>query len=202
MMIGRVFCLLCVYSVLLACISSATDVDPVLERRLTRLLTLPITAVVDHEYTCSPPASNHKLNDFHMRGTALGGWLVLEPWLTPSLFYQFLGASQKWGDEAYKHVGLDSRTFCTALGDKEANRQLRNHWKTWVTEDQIRKLATSGVKYLRLPVGDWMYLPYEPYIGCWDGALEEVDRGLHLCQKYNIKVIMDLHAVRGSQVRD
>ena len=24
-------------------------------------------------------------------GVNLGGWLVLEPWITPSLFYQFLG---------------------------------------------------------------------------------------------------------------
>ena len=24
-------------------------------------------------------------------GTNIGGWLVLEPWITPSLFYRFLG---------------------------------------------------------------------------------------------------------------
>ena len=26
-----------------------------------------------------------------IRGVNLGGWMVLEPWITPSLFYQFLG---------------------------------------------------------------------------------------------------------------
>lgn len=46
-----------------------------------------------------------------------------------------------------------------------------------------------------------MYIPYEPYIGCWDGALEEVDRVLDLCVKYGLEVIIDLHAVRGSQVK-
>jgi len=25
------------------------------------------------------------------RGVNLGGWMVLEPWITPSLFYRFLG---------------------------------------------------------------------------------------------------------------
>ena len=35
-------------------------------------------------------------NDFHFSGTALGGFLVLEPWITPSLFYQFLGATSKY----------------------------------------------------------------------------------------------------------
>ena len=39
----------------------------------------------------------------HMRGTALGGWLVLEPWITPSLFYQFLGASEKFGDDGINY---------------------------------------------------------------------------------------------------
>jgi glucan 1,3-beta-glucosidase len=54
---------------------------------------------------------------FHFRGTSLGGWLVLEPWITPSLFYQFLGASRRFGaTEAPKHIGLDSYSFCTALG--------------------------------------------------------------------------------------
>ena len=126
--------------------------------------------------------------------------MVLEPWITPSLFYQFLGASEKWGDDAKNHVAIDSITFCTALGKVEANRQLRNHWRAWVTEEQIANLAHIGVKQLRLPVGDWMYIPYEPYIGCWDGALEEVDRVLALCKKHHIQVIIDLHAMKGSQV--
>jgi len=26
-----------------------------------------------------------------MVGTNAGGWMVLEPWITPSLFYRFLG---------------------------------------------------------------------------------------------------------------
>jgi aryl-phospho-beta-D-glucosidase BglC (GH1 family) len=30
-----------------------------------------------------------KSTDF-VTGTNLGGWMVLEPWITPSLFYRFL----------------------------------------------------------------------------------------------------------------
>ena len=67
-------------------------------------------------------------------------------------------------------------TFCTALGKEEANRQLRNHWRTWVTEDQIAELAQKGVETLRIPVADWMYDTYEPFTKCWDGSLEELDR--------------------------
>lgn len=138
-------------------------------------------------------------NDFHLRGTSLGGWLVLEPWITPSLFYQFLGLTAKYGRDTYKHVAIDSKSFCTALGNEEANRQLRQHWRTWVDEEQIANLARSGVETLRIPLGDWMYVPYAPYVGCWDGALEELDRVLELCKKYDLTVLLDIHAMRMSQ---
>lgn len=50
------------------------------------------------------------------------------------------------------------------LGAKEGNKQLRRHWKTWVTEDIIKDLADSGaVNSLRVPVGDFMFQPYGPY---------------------------------------
>lgn len=92
-----------------------------------------------------------------IRGANLGGWMVLEPWITPSLFYQFLGGGE--GTTAF-----DTYSFCEVLGAKEANRQLHNHWKTWVTEDIIKEMALSGaVNSLRLPVGDYMFVPYGPY---------------------------------------
>jgi glucan 1,3-beta-glucosidase len=191
------FILICV-AIFVVCSSNLNDLPPNIES----FLSLPFFQENDTpSYSCPKPLDqSKKLNDFHIRGTCLGGFLVLEPWLTPSLFYQFLGASDKWGDDAKDHVGLDCLTFCTALGPKEANRQLRNHWKTWVDENQIRNLANMGVKHLRIPVADWMFVPYEPFIGCWDGSLEELDRVLQLCRKYNIKAIIDLHAVKKSQV--
>ena len=106
---------------------------------------------------------------------------------------------QKWGDDAKNRVAMDSKSFCTALGKEEANRQLRNHWKTWVSEVEIAKLASYGVDTLRIPVGDWMYVPYEPYIGCWDGSLDELQRVIDLCAKYKIKVLIDVHGMKDSQ---
>eukprot|EP01035_Chromulina_nebulosa_P023578 gene23578-30572_t len=134
-----------------------------------------------------------------MRGTNIGGWLVLEPWITPSLFYQFLGTFETFGESTPDHVAMDSYTFCTALGDEEANRQLRRHWSTWVTEKEIQEIAASGADTLRVPVGDWMFVPYEPYIGCFDGAIDEFDRLITLAQKYNLKILIDVHAMKGSQ---
>ena len=95
-----------------------------------------------------------------IRGVNLGGWMVLEPWITPSLFYQFLGGGE--GTTAF-----DTYTFCEVLGAEEANRQLRNHWDTWVTEEIIAELAASGaVNSLRLPIGDYQFIPYGPYRKC------------------------------------
>jgi len=97
-----------------------------------------------------------------IRGVNLGSWMVLEPWITPGLFYQFIGGHEE-------NTGLDMWTFCEVLGPEEGNRQLRNHWETWVTEDIIRSLSEDmGINSVRLPVGDWMYVPYGPYPGCTD----------------------------------
>jgi glucan 1,3-beta-glucosidase len=40
-----------------------------------------------------------------MTGANAGGWMVLEPWITPSLFYRFLGKSQN-------ETAMDSYTLC------------------------------------------------------------------------------------------
>lgn len=128
-----------------------------------------------------------------MIGTNLGGWLVLEPWITPSLFYRFLGKTKSEG------VAMDSHTFCEVLGPLEGNRVLRAHWEAWVTEDHIKQLADREVEAVRLPVGDWTLRPYGPYIGCMDGSEERVSWLLDTCQKYGIQVLLDVHAVKGSQ---
>jgi glucan 1,3-beta-glucosidase len=94
---------------------------------------------------------------------------------------------------------MDSSSFCKALGPKEANKQLRRHWKTWVTEDILINLSALGVKTLRIPVGDWMFEPYEPYIGCWDGSIEVLDQVIDLCAKHNMTVLIDVHGMKDSQ---
>lgn len=103
--------------------------------------------------TCSADSHARPFNN-QIRGVNLGGWMVLEPWITPSIFYQFLG-----GDE--NTTAFDMYTFCQTLGAHEANRQLRNHWDKWLTEDIIHDLAKTGtVNSFRLPLGDFQFVPY------------------------------------------
>ena len=109
------------------------------------------------DYTCSGSAAAGGVvhdENWKVSGTSLGGWLVLEPWITPSLFYQFLGADQTFGPsiEAIKEkTGLDQKSFCTALGPYEANKQLRRHWSAWLTEDHIVRLKATGSTHVRPP---------------------------------------------------
>jgi glucan 1,3-beta-glucosidase len=128
-----------------------------------------------------------------MVGTNIGGWQVLEPWITPSLFYRFLGKTQSEG------VGMDSWSLCEALGPEEGNRVMRAHWDAWVTEDHIKGLSEREVEIVRLPIGDWTVKPYGPYVGCMDGAAEKIMWFMDTCAKYNIKVLLDIHAQKGSQ---
>jgi hypothetical protein len=92
-------------------ISSASLIQEASE--ITTTPTTTPTMLVNHVCKNNDGIKKEDRNKFHFRGTALGGWLVLEPWITPSLFYQFLGVSEKWGLDAASHVGLDSYTFCT-----------------------------------------------------------------------------------------
>jgi glucan 1,3-beta-glucosidase len=133
-----------------------------------------------------------------IKGVNIGGWLVLEPWITPSLFYQFLGKTNN-------NIAMDMYTFCDVLGPKEANKQLREHWSTWIDESYIKKLSDNNINLFRIPIGDWMYIPYGPYlkkedgIKCTDGSIEELDKIFNMADKYNIDILLDLHCIKGSQ---
>lgn len=142
--------------------------------------------------TCSVDEHATPFNN-QIRGVNLGGIFVLEPWITPSIFYQFLGKGEG-------EVAIDTYSFCEVLGPEEGNRQLRNHWKKWVTEDDIKKLAESGaVNSLRLPVGDFNFEPYGPYIGCTDGALDYIENILDWAHEYGLSVLIDVHTAKDSQ---
>lgn len=126
-------------------------------------------------------------------GTNIGGWMVLEPWITPSLFYRFLGKTHSEG------VGMDSYTFCEALGPEEGNKVMRDHWETWVTRDLLQDLVDREVEVIRVPIGDWTTTAYGPYIGCMDGAADKIEWLMDVSAELGLKVLLDVHALKGSQ---
>ena len=113
-----------------------------------------------------------------LRGVNLGGWLVLEKWMTPSLF-----------------AGTDAIDEYTFMATPAAAERLRQHRKTWITEADVAWLAGHGVDLVRLPVGHWVLADDPPYLG----APELLDAALDWAAAYGLKVLLDLHAVSGSQ---
>ncbi|KAL4922716.1 glycoside hydrolase superfamily [Aspergillus aurantiobrunneus] len=121
-----------------------------------------------------------------IRGVNLGGWLVLEPWITPSLFDEAGGGA------------VDEYTLTQVLGPDEAKARLSEHWSTFITEGDFSLIAQAGLSHVRIPVGYWAAAPLdeEPYV---DGQLEYLDNAVTWARAHNLKVIVDLHGAPGSQ---
>ncbi|KAH9964095.1 glycoside hydrolase family 5 protein [Russula dissimulans] len=122
-----------------------------------------------------------------VRGVNLGGWLVLEPWIKPSLF-------DNTGNDAI----VDEWTFGQLQDYNVAQGVLVDHWNTWITEADFCAIADAGLNHVRIPIGYWAYEvgPGEPYI---QGQHDYLLRAIVWAAKYNLKVIVDLHGAPGSQ---
>ncbi|MCB2145468.1 MAG: glycoside hydrolase family 5 protein [Deltaproteobacteria bacterium] len=127
-----------------------------------------------------------------LRGVNLGGWLVLEKWMTPSLFERL--------------AATDETTWCAELGS-EAPTRLRSHWERFITREDFAWLADVGINAVRIPLGHWIFgppYPYHPKYGAdphpfVEGGVEVLDRALGWAEAVGLRVILDLHAAPGCQ---
>lgn len=121
-----------------------------------------------------------------IRGVNAGGWFVLEPWITPSIF------------EATPDNVIDEYTYCETLGKDEAEARLQQHWKSWFTEDDFALMAEYGLNLVRIPIGYWSILPIDgdPYV---QGAYEYLGQALDWAHNHGLNVMIDLHGAQGSQ---
>lgn len=121
------------------------------------------------------------------RGVSLGGWLSLEPFITPSLF--------NTGSGLYP----DEYTMCQKLGPKQASATLEKHYSTFITEADFKAIADAGMDHVRIPYSYWAVKTYpnDPYVAgvSWRYLL----RGIEWARKHGLRVKLDLHAVPGSQ---
>lgn len=121
------------------------------------------------------------------RGVNLGGWLSLEPFITPSLFnYDLkLGIIDEW-------------TLSTYLDDSKA-ATIEKHYANFVTEDTFKAIRDAGLDHVRIPFSYWAVEVYDadPYLfrTSWRYLL----RGIEWARKYGLRVNLDLHGLPGSQ---
>lgn len=121
-----------------------------------------------------------------IRGVNLGGWLVLEPWITPSLF-----------DGTDGRI-VDEYTFCQYQDYNTAHSKLVNHWNTWITYNDFVNIKNAGLNHVRLPIGYWAWdvSRGEPY---HQGQLSYLTSAIGWARQVGLKVIIDLHGAPGSQ---
>lgn len=106
----------------------------------------------------------------------LGGWFVLEPFITPALFQKYPGAADEW--DISVAMAAD-----TSPGGGLA--QLENHYATFIvsllhalcmcklnhlvapqTEEDIAEIAGAGLNWVRLPIPFWTVQKWdnEPFL--------------------------------------
>ncbi|XP_057786082.1 probable glucan 1,3-beta-glucosidase A [Salvia miltiorrhiza] len=80
-----------------------------------------------------------------------------------------------------------------------APRVMKEHWSTYIVEDDFKFIKNNGLNGVRIPVGWWIASdpnPPKPYVA---GSLQALDNAFSWAEKYGLNVIIDLHAAPGSQ---
>lgn len=115
-----------------------------------------------------------------LRGINLGGWLVLEKWMTPSVFADT--------------IAVDEYTYCYGAPAKQLQR-LKQHRDTFITEADFAWIAQRGLQAVRLPVGYWSFGGIKPYQPC----AEYIEQAFAWAAKHSLKVLLSVHGAPGSQ---
>jgi glucan 1,3-beta-glucosidase len=113
-----------------------------------------------------------------MNGVNIGGWLVLERWMTPSVF-----------------EGTDADDEWHFIQSKGAKQRIQKHRDTFITEDDWQWLSENNIQFVRLPVGYWALQDDGPFLS----AASHLDWAFRMAEKYGISILLDLHALKGSQ---
>ncbi|KAI5303387.1 Mitochondrial translocator assembly and maintenance protein 41, partial [Ascosphaera pollenicola] len=121
-----------------------------------------------------------------IRGVSLGGWLSIEPFITPSLF------------EPYHNSVVDEWTLMKKLGSKSKDT-IEKHYATFVQEDTFREIQDAGFDHVRIPFSYWAVKTYDgdeylPHVS-WRYLL----RGIEWARRFGLRILLDLHGIPGSQ---
>lgn len=119
-----------------------------------------------------------------IKGVNLSGWFIPEPWVTPSLFAA-TGAS-------------NAEELQAALGTAEYNERMRQHYESFMTEDDFRRIAAIGLDAVRLPV-PWYAFGSQEEDASYISVVDYIDRTMEWAGKYDLKVLLDLATVPGGQ---
>ena len=126
-------------------------------------------------------------------GVSLGSWLVLERWQLEDWMVQ-QGGSNAWDEwRLTQNLGSDAQSV------------LNDHQNSWVTEADMDTMQNSGVNIVRIPIPFWAFIPTvagEPYLNNMTMYQNQLNKMLQWCYSRGMYVMLDLHAMPGSQNGD
>jgi len=144
------------------------------------------------------PRNTAGCGDGKVRGVNLGGWFVLEPWITPVFFEEV----NNGGDSI-----VDEYTYAQYLDPVVYKERMVNHWNTFYTKEDFQEFYNSGISHMRVPIAYWYWDVEEgepfpaPISDDTDpqGALFYIKRALKWMDEIGLKASLDLHTGPGSQ---
>lgn len=117
----------------------------------------------------------------YIKGVNLGNWLVLEKWMSPTLFAGTVAA-----DEYYLPRHLPREVY---------EARIQQHRSEYITERDFAIIKSYGMNAVRIPVPYFIFDDCPPFIGC----VAELDKAFNWAETYDLQILIDLHTVPGSQ---
>lgn len=118
-----------------------------------------------------------------MHGVNLSGWLVLEPWVTPSLF----AGTPAW----------DEASLASYMHPKQLNSMLKKHRDTFISEEDFLHIAQRDYDTVRLQVPWFVFGEAGPLPGPLPGCLDYVDKAFDWAEAAGLKILLDIAVAPG-----
>ncbi|KAF7975255.1 hypothetical protein HWV62_10124 [Athelia sp. TMB] len=95
-------------------------------------------------------------------------------------------------------------SLATYLGQEATNAAFKQHWESWLTQEDVDGIVAAKLNTVRLPLPFWIIedivdRTHEPYA---QGGLDELIRGLTMFSQAGLNVILDHHALPGVAASD
>lgn len=121
-----------------------------------------------------------------VRGVSVGGWLVIENFITPSIY-----------ESANDDRVIDEWSFAKYVDHDQAVGTLRDHYDNFVTEKDFEQIASYGLNHVRVPFPYWGVKTYkgDPYLKV--NQYDKLKEAAGWAKNHNLKMIIELHTVPG-----
>ncbi len=116
-----------------------------------------------------------------IKGVNLGNWLVLEKWMSSAIW-----KDTDAEDEYYLPQGLSKEVY---------EARIKMHRAEYISERDFARIKKMGMNSVRIPIPYFIFGDRPPFIGC----IDELDHAFSWAEKYDLKIVIDLHTAPMSQ---